>query len=278
MPYPTRTFGDSRITPLCDQATTAPMSEGFPDPPAQGWEAISRDYPDAFAGDAATWNAHTHCFLIRTPDVTVLVDTGVGPANAPYAEGVASRLPAELAETGTDPSDVDHVVITHLHSDHVGWSLAGDEPVRAMFPNARYHLPLADWHDPEWSATRESRAEFDLLLRPLENMGVLELTDEAATIVEGITLVPTPGHSPGHRCVLVASQVLISGDLAHHPAEVADPDMYTAYDQDRERGRAARRETLERAASEGLILAGSHFVETFGRIQIGSDGRRWLPA
>ncbi len=72
MPYPARRFGRAEIVALCDQAITEPMAEGFPDPPAGGWEPIVRDYPDHFAGAPDLWNAHTHCFLVRMPDAVIL--------------------------------------------------------------------------------------------------------------------------------------------------------------------------------------------------------------
>jgi glyoxylase-like metal-dependent hydrolase (beta-lactamase superfamily II) len=280
MPYPSRRFGDAEIVPLCDQATAEPLSDGFPDPPDGGWDGIFARYPAQFLGDAATWNAHTHCFLIRIGGVTVLVDAGIGPAHAPYADGVASALPGELAAAGVAPEDVDHVVITHLHGDHYGWCLAGETPARPMFPRARYHLPRADWGSPLWNATAQARAEFDLLLAPLEGLGVLELTDDAASIAPGVVLEPTPGHTAGHRCVRVEAgdgAVLVAGDLAHHPAEVEDLNLLTSYDEDRELGRTARAAQLRAAADDGIVLATAHFVEPFGRIEPRHAGLTWAP-
>src|SRR2546423_15068985 len=124
MSYPSRRFGDAEITPLCDQATAEPLSDGFPDPPAGGWDEIFARYPAQFIGDAATWNAHTHCFVIRAGGVTVLVDAGVGPAHATDAGGVASALPAELAAAGGAEDDVDPVGITHLHGHNFRRGLA----------------------------------------------------------------------------------------------------------------------------------------------------------
>ena len=280
MPYASRRFGDAEIVPLCDGSSAEPLSDGFPDPPAGGWEAIFARYPSQFLGDAATWNAHTHCFVVRVDGATVLVDAGVGPAHAPYADGVASALPDELAAAGVAPDDVDHVVITHLHGDHFGWCLAAEAPARPMFPRARYHLPRSDWGSPLWEATPQARAEFDLLLAPLERFEVLELTDDAATIIPGVVLEPTPGHTAGHRCVRVDAGgpvVLVAGDLAHHPAEVADPGLMTTYDDDPRSGRETREAELRNAAVEGTVLATAHFVEPFGRIEHCSNGLTWAP-
>ena len=279
MPYTSRRFGEAEIVPLCDQAIAEPLSDGFPDPPAGGWDEILARYPAQFLGDAATWNAHTHCFVVRVGGVTVLVDAGVGPAHAPYADGVASALPDELAAAGVAPDEVDHVVITHLHGDHFGWCLAAEKPARPMFPRARYHLPRSDWGSQLWDATPQARAEFDLLLAPLEGLGVLELTDDAAVITPGVVLDPTPGHTAGHRCVRVEAggpAVLVAGDLAHHPAEVEDLGLLTSYDGDPELGRATRADRLRTSARERTVLATAHFVEPFGRIAPSARGLEWV--
>jgi len=277
----TLTVGGVQVTAVCDVTGDFPdpLEEAFPQVPAAAWAPWRRRHPEAFSG-TDHWRLRDWCFLVRARDRVVLVDTGVGGPGVPGASwiGTPGRLPEELAAAGVDPDEIDLVVLTHLHLDHVGWNLAwdGDRP-RPRFPRARYLVQRADW---ELFAARpdEARVSFDRCVAPLGDLGVAELLDGDRILDGQLRLLHTPGHTPGSQSLLVASggdAVLLWGDVANHPAQVGRPDWGPAADVDPELARATRRQLLERVETEGMWLAPAHFPEPLGAVAKVEGAHRW---
>ncbi|MFJ3838278.1 MBL fold metallo-hydrolase [Streptomyces sp. NPDC054904] len=215
-------------------------------------------------GPSGAWRLDFRCFAVARPGGRwVLVDAGVGPANGPAAgwAPVPGRLPAALAEAGIAPGDVETVVLTHLHEDHAGWTLGPDgEP---FFPEARYvvqrvEVESLDPADPvrDWAVT------------PLRAAGRLHEVDGEHRLAPGLTLLPTPGHTPGHQSVLVeqgdgARDVLVTGDVLVHAVQLADPSVPYSHERDRATARAVREALLGRAAERGALLATAHLTRPF---------------
>lgn len=239
MPHESRIEAGIEIIPLCD--AVGPMGA-----------AIRKPLPEMFRGASfpadAEWVLHFHCYLLLAAGRTILVDTGVGGADSPAASWapVPGRLVAEMAAAGVKPADVDAVVITHLHSDHAGGCVAGGAPV---FANARHLI---------------QRAELDWVSRPMREQVVAPLGDRVEAVsgdVEpfpGVRLLHTPGHTPGHQCVAVGDLVL-SGDVLHHPVQLGDPTITYVYDEDPAEAVRSRKAVLSRAR----VLATAHFAEPF---------------
>ena len=140
----------------------------------------------------------------------------------------AGTAPEELAAAGVEPDEIDLVVLTHLHLDHIGWNLAwdGDRP-RPRFPRARYLVQRADWELFATWGDEDDRAAFDRCVAPLQSLGVAELLDGDRVLDDQLSLVHTPGHTPGSQSLLVRSgddAALLWGDVANHPAQVGEPD------------------------------------------------------
>lgn len=275
------TVGSVEVVALCEGATDyhSPIEVAYPGIPERAWDPYRQRYPDAFAS-SGTWRLHVHCFVVRSSGRTILVDTGVGPPDAPATGwfGGAGRLPGEMAEAGLETSEVDVVVITHLHDDHIGWNVAGDGTPR--FPNARYAIPVADWEEYREPSDEEDRAIADQLLRPLEGAGVVDLVEGEAVFTDDVLAFHTPGHTPGHQSVLVASdgrQLLLSGDLTNHPAQLEEPSWAAASDADPDMARDTRVRVLERVDREDIAYATGHFAEPFGRIERRGEGWAWRP-
>lgn len=281
MPHGSVTVGSVEVLALCDGVTDyhSPIDVAYPGISAQDWDPYRDRYPAAFAS-SGTWRLHVHCFVVRSAGRTILVDTGVGPPHAPATGwfGGSGRLPRELEEAGVDPAAVDAVVITHLHDDHIGWNVTGDGSPR--FPNARYVIPAADWEEYREPADEEDRAIAEQLLRPLQGAGVVELVDGEAVFTDDVLAFHTPGHTPGHQSVLVASrglQLLVSGDLTNHPAQLHQPSWAAASDADPDLATETRIRVLERVEREDIAYTTSHFAEPFGRIERLGDGWTWMP-
>jgi glyoxylase-like metal-dependent hydrolase (beta-lactamase superfamily II) len=275
------TVGTVKVTAHCDVTGDfpAPLAEAFPQVPAAAWVPWRSRHPGAFSGPDR-WRLRDWCFVVRARDRVVLVDTGVGGPGAPGASwiGTPGRLPDELAAAGIEPDEIDLVVLTHLHLDHVGWNLAwdGGRP-RPLFPRARYLVQRADW-DLFASRPEEVRVAFDRCVAPLRELGVAELLDGDRTLDGQLRLVHTPGHTPGSQSLVVRSggdAVLLWGDVANHPAQVGEPDWGPAADVEPEAARATRRRLLDQVEAEGMWLAPAHFPEPFGTVSRVDGGRRW---
>jgi glyoxylase-like metal-dependent hydrolase (beta-lactamase superfamily II) len=282
MPQRSLTVGTVQVTAVCDVTGDfpGPLDQAFPGVEAAAWAPWRRRHPDAFSGPDR-WRLRDWCFVVRARERVVLVDTGVGGEGVPGATwiGTPGRLPEELAAAGVEPDEIDLVVLTHLHLDHIGWNLAwdGDRP-RPRFPRARYLVQRADW---ELFATRgdeDDREAFDRCVRPLQALGVAELLDGDRALDDRLRLLHSPGHTPGSQSLLVTSgndAVLLWGDVANHPAQVGEPDWGPGSDILPEVARRTRRRLLERVETEAMWLAPAHFPEPFGTVARVEGSRRW---
>ncbi len=231
----------------------------FPDATAQQWADADAFDPGA-VGPGGEWLLRFRCFAIRlTGGRVILVDAGIGPVDAPAAAWapVPGRLPEALAEAGIAVGDVDTVVLTHLHTDHVGWAVVGDRP---FFGNARYVLPRGDV-----DAVRQLNPSLEArLLDPLRATGQLSIVDSDTPLAPGVEIVATPGHTPGHQSVLVTrgdERVLITGDLLVHALQLIHPGIGYAHETDPDLARASRLRQLDRLT--GGVLASAHLSRGF---------------
>src|SRR2546423_64959 len=155
-------------------------------------------YSELYAGGA--WVLPFRAFLVRSESGVVLIDAGLGPKPGDFLPVRQGWLPSELEAAGISPEEVEIVLLTHLHVDHIGWAAADGWP---YFSRARYIASATDWAF--FEAREESRVVFDEKLAPLERADVLELIELHETdIAPGIVMFPTPGHTPGHMSVRVA--------------------------------------------------------------------------
>lgn len=274
--------GDVEVLPLLDgvQPLDGQIADSFPAVPADAWPAANASFPELVADDGC-WRLHVRCTLLRTTARAILVDTGVGHTLSPAWFGANGRLVEELAAAGVSASEVDTVVITHVHDDHIGGTVTvSGEPA---FPNARYLIQRADleWQRAWAGKEEEDRVIFETLLRPLEEALVLRSLDGKETLVEGIRARPAPGHTPGHQIVDVGTRddrLLITGDAFNHPAQLANPEWHGKSDDDPEVANATRRSLLEEVTDSPAVLAPSHFARPFGRVvSTGPGPVTWEP-
>jgi len=228
-----------------------------------------------------------HSFIVQTPARRIIVDTclGNGKRKRPvsYWNLRQGRFLAALAEAGCPAETIDTVVNTHLHIDHVGWNtmLRGDRWVPA-FPQARYLIAGAEYEHWRDTATREDTLEMLAdSVQPVLEAGLADLVDTDHRICDEVSLIPTPGHTPGHLSVRIESRgeaALITGDFIHHPCQVAHPDFTLTSDSEPARGSRTRWEMFERLADHPVLLLISHFAgATGGHIVREGGGYRFAP-
>ncbi|MFC9928464.1 MBL fold metallo-hydrolase [Streptomyces sp. NPDC127190] len=223
-------------------------------------------------------------WVVRGDGPTVLVDTGVGngrerPGNPLFHHRQGDFLD-RLERAGIRPGDVDIVVNTHLHADHVGWNTvdAGGEWVPA-FPRARYLLPAAD--DRYFGPTGgyaggvrpDDRLVYEDSVAPVHRAGQAELWEDTYRIDGHLVLEPAPGHTPGSSVLRLESRgehAVFVGDLLHSPVQILHPECNSCFCLDPRQAAATRRQVLERAAQERALVVPAHFGGT-GAVEVRSE-------
>ena len=259
---PSRRIGSCEIIPLTD--AEGPFFDhrhvAFPEATAEQFAAADRFDP-ASATDDGHWWLQFRAFAIRSETGVIVVDTGIGPADSPASTWapVPGRLPEELAEAGISPDAVTDVVLTHLHTDHIGWAVTDARP---YFRNARYLLQRSEY-DAVDTLNPQLR---DLLLAPLRATDQLTLLDGDARVTESVTITPTPGHTPGHQSVLIEHArdlIAVTGDVLVHPVQLLYPDIAYSHESDPVTARRSRSRLLAQVAMRSGQLATPHLGEPF---------------
>ncbi len=276
------TVGNVEIISLSDGILEFDLCNFFPNHKSDDeWQGYRQHLVD---GHKVRFNLAS--YLIRSEGRTILVDTGMGarPADAP--ETPWGELMNDFEAHGLRTDEIDMVVMTHLHRDHVGWNLAPPKEAGGRytptFPNARYWFSAKDWeacHDPDIMPARFPNAPDTVW--PLEDLGLIEFMDGEHVLTSELTAFPSPGHTPGHMSIMVSSQgqrAIILGDAIHNQAQVNETDWESRADMDPVQTRITRRSLMERLESEDILGIIGHFpYPGFGKV-VRAEGRRYWQA
>lgn len=270
------TIGNVEVTALLDAPVLMDPAILMPDRA----EEFRREYAH-LADERGLFPMSITCYLVRSAGKTILIDTGLGGRKRPgYPR---ANLPGALKEANVDPAEIDLVVNTHLHIDHVGWNTVEDEDgkTRVFFPNAKWIIQQSEWEywmtpehldDPRHPHLRECVA-------PIESHVELVTTEQA--VDEHLTFIPAPGHTPGHVAIGIASngeRAVIIGDASHHPVQLDHPDWSPEFDWDKEMSARSRDQLFEMAANEDRTWIAGHWLHPgFGRI-VRLEGKRVFQA
>jgi glyoxylase-like metal-dependent hydrolase (beta-lactamase superfamily II) len=233
-------------------------------------------------------------FLVRTPRHTVLIDTCTGEDKGyptPYDFPKQPWLD-DLRAAGLRLEDITHVFCTHLHFDHTGWNtILRNGRWAPTFPNAKYIFHKNEYE--QWEATT-ARGEtppgimqgalpgnsWSYNCRPIVEAGQALLVDDTFQLDDNFTLIPTPGHSPCHCCVMIRSQgqeAVVTGDMMHHALQCREPDWSTIFDFDPVQAAQSRRRLLGRVADTGTFVLPIHFPHpTTGFVSADGDRFRYM--
>jgi glyoxylase-like metal-dependent hydrolase (beta-lactamase superfamily II) len=258
-------IGDITVTSVIEVDGPAPGPFLFPGATPEvvldrhGWAR------GTFVDDDGMLLTRVQALVVEAGGRTIVVDTCIGnDKDRDIKAWDHLQLPFldSFRSAGFDPATVDAVVCTHLHVDHVGWNtMLVDGEWCPTFPQSRYVFAGPEYR--HWAAEpHRQRPEHDDSIQPVVDAGLVELVDMDAEVAPGVTLVPTPGHTPGHCSVHLSSSGasgLITGDFIHHAVQVAAPDWRSRFDTDGEQAERTRREFIEAHADTDLLVIGTHF-------------------
>jgi glyoxylase-like metal-dependent hydrolase (beta-lactamase superfamily II) len=205
--------------------------------------------------------------LVESQGKRLVIDTCVGNDKQRGVPGWNERqgdFLEQITAAGFPPESIDFVICTHLHPDHVGWNtVLRDGEWHPTFPNARYLFSRLDW---EWLDTNPVGFLGDYAgdsVRPIFTAGLAEVYEPDHQITDEVSVIATHGHSPGHVSVLIRSNdasAVVTGDLMHHPCQIAEPDWCSPLDFDSAAALQTRLRFLEQFCDQDTLVIGTHFA------------------
>ena len=256
--FESRTVGNATLVSLQDSWTTMPVSAFFSAVKEGAWEPYLEllDAERSFTLNFGAW-------LLRSEGQTILFDTGIGTRGGGRLPEPPS-LPDVLRASGVTPGRGRH---GSCSATSTSTTPAGTQSTRTRArcrssPNARHVVQQAEWD--YWTGDDELRkaANYDAVLAPIESAGLLDLVEGEQDVTSEVVTIPTPGHTPGHVSIVVASgneRVYLIADAAHHRVQVSEPTWSPDADVDQEQASRTRAQLFERIASEGALVASGHF-------------------
>ena len=275
-------IGDLEVLVFSDGVARAPGTMYFQGTTKEQWEQHKR------------WLDHQgnvefpfSCFLVRSGDHRVLIDTGLGQTPMFMFKGGA--LLSELAAAGVKPEDIDTVFVTHLHIDHCGTTVvAGDGgSMRPAFPNATYRWTAVEhdyWSRPDGGmATGAASPDIKTYVESMFS-GIgdrYKPAEDGEVIAPGVNVISTPGHTPGHAAVILSSggqRAFILGDTISCPVQLTETEWSGMGDADPKLARRSQEAVVREIESDGALMTAAHFPGlTFGRVLTGEGRRYWQP-
>ena len=283
------TIGDFEMTAVIDMVPPSRTpSAMFPEVPESAWEP----YKDAL--EDGQLQLYDGVLVLVSSDRTILVDTGMGPGPHPDRGNATGNLyelvsdvlapPDNTRNTNVSPSDqVNFVIHTRLHADHVGWNLrySGGMPA-PNFRRARYIISKDDYDYYTEEKILEQSPHVQRQVIPLRRLRLQQIVEGEHEVSEGVMVVPAPGHTPGHQVVLINSggqKAMVAGDLLHNIAQVSESTWCAGVDWNKEISAASRERLLDLAEKEGWVVAAGHFPpgKQIGKVVREGNTRHWEP-
>ena len=217
--------------------------------------------------DDATLKLSIHALLVEAPELKLIVDTCIGndrPRDITGGEPLSTPFLQQLGDAGWSREGVDAVVCTHLHVDHVGWNTMLEHGRWVpTFPKARYLIGRQEYEF--WSAHDDEEQQQILgdSVTPIFDAGLAQLVELDHVISPEIRLTPSTGHTPGHVSVMIESEgerAVITGDMTHHPCQLAHPDWTPRFDTDLKESAFTRWRLFAEWADQPILVIGTHFA------------------
>ena len=278
--------GDVKISRVVELEVTGGSRFILPDATRDACRPYRWLHPH-FMDDAGNLVMSIHALVVDTGERRIVVDTCIGndkERDIPAWSNLQTTFLDDLEAAGYAPDTIDTVLCTHLHVDHVGWNTRlvegedGEGKWVPTFANARYLVGEQEWR--YWDGEDGSRAVLADSVRPVIDAGLVDFVSTEHRVCDEVSLEPTPGHTPGHVSVRVASggeRALITGDCIHHPCQMTRTDWCSSADYDQAEARTTRETLLERLADTNTLVIGTHFATpTAGHVRRREAGGFWL--
>jgi len=261
--------GRVKVTRVVEMSLPTPAGAAYFIPQATAAELRKSPwlYPN-FVSEDEVMQMSIHALLVEAPGLRLVVDTCVGndkPRSLLRGRALSTNFLAEMEGIGWTRESVNAVVCTHLHVDHVGWNtmLGADGKWTPTFPKARYYVGRVEYE--HWAAdgAGEQQAILDDSIQPIFDAGLAEFVELDHRISDEIRLMPSTGHTPGHVCVMIESegrQAVITGDMSHHPCQLAHPDWSPGFDSDPKAAAATRSRLFAEWADQPILMIGTHYA------------------
>jgi glyoxylase-like metal-dependent hydrolase (beta-lactamase superfamily II) len=274
-------IGDVTITCIVETTQIARAHYLFRGATQQSIDAIPWLKPQ-FLDDKGRIVLSIHCLVVETPSKRIVVDTCMGNDKQRANHGGMLKTDFldryEAASFSRDAIDI--VLCTHLHYDHVGWNtMLVDGRWVPTFPHARYLIGRTEFDVSRVDEQGDHPAVFADSVRPVFDAGLVDLVATDHRVCDEVRFVPTPGHTLGHVSVEVCSngeKAFITGDMTHHPSQLAHPDWSNFADHDGAVSAETRRRIFGEIADTAMLVIGSHFMApTAGHIVRDGDAFRF---
>ena len=257
----------------------------FPDLTDEMLATCQRELPKGQITAAGEHEMSFHAFVVKTGKHVILFDTCCGndkerPERPAFHKLKTNFMPA-LAAANVKPEEVDFVMCTHLHWDHVGWNTyLEDGTWKPTFPNAKYIMSKTEydfWDNAYRTGVKSPHTQaFEDSVQPIERAKQAVLVSDDYELENGIWVEPCHGHTPGTFVINMQSngqRGVVTGDVIHHQIQLRYPSMSTSADDDKDAARVSRTALIEKLAGSGTILLPGHFpTPTFGTIEDNATG------
>jgi glyoxylase-like metal-dependent hydrolase (beta-lactamase superfamily II) len=272
--------GEASITSVVEAQTDGiPPALFFPDATPDLVAQHATAIPPGAADEAGNLGMRVQAFVVETHGRLIVVDPCIGngkPREMPFWNDQQWPFMERFRAAGFDPAEVDLVVYTHLHVDHVGWSThAVDGRWVSTFPRARHLFVTPELEFLRSTDEGDNPAIDDDSVSPIFDAGLADMIEIDADLGMGLRLEPTVGHTPGHASLWVESagtRALITGDFIHHPVQCAAPTVGFVADADPAQAQATRLAMLRRLADEAPLTLGTHFPTAPAGHVVAGDG------
>jgi glyoxylase-like metal-dependent hydrolase (beta-lactamase superfamily II) len=275
--------GDIEVTVVTDGATRFRFPDGF---------VANKNRDEVNAAWTAMFQEKDQMLIpyspiaVNTGSKLVVIDTGTSEANFERSKGAAGQFHSNLVASGINPDQVDTVVISHFHGDHINGLLGKDD--KPKFTKAEILVPAAEWKyfmdDAEMGkqTTDRMKGVFAGARKVFDALGRKVTPYEAnKEVAPGITSVATHGHTPGHMSFVIASgnnKVFVQSDVTNNPLFVRNPDFHLMFDQDAKMAEETRRKVYDMLAAEKMMVQGFHYpFPALAYIEKSGSGYREIP-